>query len=66
MARTFKDELANLTQGLHDSFEELEQAVDRVAKGLIGLGVGPGDKVALWLMNQPEWIYLLFAIARIG
>ncbi len=24
MARTFKDELANLTQGLHDSFEELE------------------------------------------
>ncbi len=66
MATRFPEREALVFGEQRISFEELEQAVDRVAKGLIGLGVGPGDKVALWLMNQPEWIYLLFAIARIG
>ena len=48
------------------SFEEIAHGVDEAAKGLVALGVGPGDKVCLWLNNCPEWIHLLFAIARIG
>lgn len=51
---------------VRQSFAEIAQRVDEAAKGLIALGVAPGDKVCLWLGNSPEWIHLLFAIARIG
>ena len=40
--------------------------VDAVAKGLIQLGIAPGDKVALWMVNCPEWIDAMFAIMQIG
>ena len=48
------------------TFAEVRERVDEVARGLIGLGVKPGDHVALWLMNRPEWIFTMFALARIG
>jgi fatty-acyl-CoA synthase len=48
------------------TFAELSAAVDRVAKGLLALGVRAGDKVALWLVNRPEWIEAAFAVMRIG
>jgi len=38
----------------------------RVAGGLAGLGIGAGDRVALWLPNVPAWLALFFACARIG
>ena len=40
--------------------------VNRVARGLIALGVEPGEHVALWMTNRPEWLFLMFAIARVG
>ena len=48
------------------SFRQIAAEVDRVARGLIHAGVGPGEKVALWLLNCPEWIFTMFALARIG
>jgi fatty-acyl-CoA synthase len=48
------------------TFAEVRERVDAVARGLIRLGIEPGDHVALWLMNRPEWIFCLFALARIG
>jgi len=53
-------------QGRRWSFTELRSDVERAAMGLIKLGVAPGDKVALWMPNRPEWIQLMFAIAKIG
>src|SRR4029434_2634885 len=46
-------------------FRSLAAGVDRVARGLIALGVRPGDKVALWLVNRPEWIEIAFAVMKI-
>jgi fatty-acyl-CoA synthase len=37
-----------------------------VARGLLFLGIVPGDKVALWMVNRPEWIDAMFAIMKIG
>jgi fatty-acyl-CoA synthase len=48
------------------SFRELAARVDRVSRGLIDLGVRPGEKVAIWLTNCPEWQEVMFACARIG
>jgi fatty-acyl-CoA synthase len=48
------------------TFAELAAGVDRVARGLLALGVEPGEKVALWLLNRAEWIEAAFAVLRIG
>ena len=33
---------------------------------LLGQGIGPGDRVAVLMVNRIEWLTLLFATARIG
>jgi fatty-acyl-CoA synthase len=48
------------------SFADVAAAVDRVARGLIAVGVRPGDTVALWMLNRPEWIEAAFAVLKIG
>jgi fatty-acyl-CoA synthase len=53
-------------QGTRWTFAELSARVDAVAKGLLELGITPGDKVALWMVNRPEWIEAMFAIMKIG
>ena len=53
-------------EGRRWSFAELARDVDRVARGLLQLGIGPGDKVALWMANRPEWIHAALAVMRIG
>jgi fatty-acyl-CoA synthase len=40
--------------------------VDRVAKGLMAIGVEAGDHVGVWLVNRPEWVFLQHAIPRVG
>ncbi|MGE3773134.1 MAG: AMP-binding protein, partial [Gammaproteobacteria bacterium] len=45
---------------------DLAAAGRRVASGLRGLGIGPGDRVALWLPNVPAWLECFFACARLG
>ncbi len=40
--------------------------VDRLACGLMALGVLRGEKIALWATNVPHWIPLMFAAAKIG
>jgi fatty-acyl-CoA synthase len=53
-------------QGRRWTFAEMHARVDAVAKGLLSLGIAPGDKVALWMVNRPEWIDAMFAIMKIG
>lgn len=48
------------------SFAEIEAGVDAAARGLLALGVEPGERVALWMVNRPEWIFAAFAAMRIG
>lgn len=48
------------------TYAQFQQETDRVAKGLIALGVEPGERVALWMTNRPEWLFLMFAIAKAG
>ncbi|MGN0855543.1 MAG: AMP-binding protein [Kiritimatiellia bacterium] len=42
------------------------EEVDRLARGLMALGVKRGEKVALWATNVPHWVVLMFATAKIG
>jgi fatty-acyl-CoA synthase len=42
------------------------EEVSRLARGLMALGVGPGDNVAVWLANLPEYAVAEFALAALG
>jgi fatty-acyl-CoA synthase len=53
-------------KGRRWSFTELSRSVDRLARGLLALGVQPGEKVALWMVNRPEFIEAMFAVMKIG
>ncbi|MBB3043107.1 AMP-binding protein [Nocardioides soli] len=48
------------------TFRELAVEVDRFARGLLGLGVGPGDRVGLQLPMVKEAAVALLACAKIG
>jgi fatty-acyl-CoA synthase len=47
-------------------FAELLELSLRAARGLSDLGVGPGDRVALWLPNLPAYPILYLACVRLG
>src|SRR5215471_1711722 len=53
-------------EGRSATFADLTREVDVLARGLIHLGIEPGEKVALWMMNRPEWIHAALAVMRIG
>jgi fatty-acyl-CoA synthase len=48
------------------TFARLEAEAREIARGLLALGVKPGDRVAVWATNVPEWVVLQFALAKIG
>ncbi len=48
------------------STQELIDLSDRLARGLIALGIGPGDRVAIASGNRSEWCLLDQAILRAG
>ncbi len=65
-AANFGEREALFFEGSRWSFRQLAEEVDRAGRGLMALGIEPGNRVALWLNNRPEWIFLMFAILRIG
>jgi fatty-acyl-CoA synthase len=48
------------------SYRELDAYANRAANALLGLGVRPGDRVGLMLLNSLEYVGLYFGITRIG
>jgi fatty-acyl-CoA synthase len=48
------------------TFAQLEIEARTIARGLMALGVAPGERVVVWATNVPEWIVLQFALAKIG
>src|SRR5260221_766046 len=52
--------------GREISFRELREAADRLANALAGLGGKKGDRVALYLLNSPQFIIAYFAALKCG
>jgi fatty-acyl-CoA synthase len=48
------------------TFGELEREARTIARGLMAIGIQPGERVVVWATNVPEWVVLQFAIAKIG
>jgi fatty-acyl-CoA synthase len=48
------------------TFAELDAICDRLARGLLGLGIGKGDRIAILSRNSHAFVAFRFAAARIG
>jgi len=48
------------------TYAELAARADAFARGLLALGLGPGDHIVLWMPNSIEWNVVNFAIAKLG
>ncbi|HEV2062904.1 MAG TPA: AMP-binding protein, partial [Solirubrobacteraceae bacterium] len=48
------------------SFREVGEIVFEIGRGLIDLGIEPGDRVSLLCNTRPEWTYADFAISTAG
>jgi fatty-acyl-CoA synthase len=53
-------------QGYRATYRELWEQTTAIARGLLALGVGKGDRVGIWSPNRYEWVVLQFAAARVG
>ena len=65
-AQHFGDREALVFEGKRYSFAEQAAEVDRAAKGLMAAGVEKGDHVAFWFNNRADWIFIAFALAKVG
>ncbi len=48
------------------NWREARTAVSRLARGLMALGVAPGDRIVIAMENRPEWCITELAILAIG
>lgn len=64
--RPDKEYLVYSDRNLRFTWKEFDERVDRMAKGLMAIGVTKGTHVGIWATNVPDWLTFLFAGAKIG
>lgn len=60
------DKLALVGETDRVTFSQMKEKVDRLALGLLEVGIKKNDRVLLQLHNCPELLYFYFALAKIG
>ena len=65
-ARRYGPRPALVADGRTLTYQDLHELCDRVAGGLQGLGVRPGDRVSLYSPNRWEWVVAYHAALRAG
>jgi len=60
------DAIVSIHQGLRYTYRELQEEINRAAKGFLALGLQKGDRLAIWATNIAEWIICQFATAKVG
>ncbi len=53
-------------RNLRFTWKSFNERVDKMAKGLISIGVTSGTNVGIWAQNVPDWLTFLYATAKIG
>ncbi|MFC9906358.1 AMP-binding protein [Rhodococcus sp. NPDC127593] len=60
------DKTALVFEGTELSYRELDDAATSLARGLLAIGLQPGDAVSVFLSNRPEFLIALFGLGRAG
>ncbi len=53
-------------EGRSWTYREVHDRARRLAGGLAAIGVAPGDRVALWTPNRPEFVEVFFGVPQLG
>jgi fatty-acyl-CoA synthase len=61
-----REALVHVEAGTRFTYRELKDECDRVARGLMALGIEKGHHVGIWATNYTEWVVAQFATAKIG
>jgi acyl-CoA synthetase (AMP-forming)/AMP-acid ligase II len=65
-AGQFRDRDALIDGNTSWSYGELESHVHAVARALIAGGVQPGERIAIWAPNIPEWVVVALGVYAVG
>jgi fatty-acyl-CoA synthase len=60
------DALVSCHQGVRYGYSEFNEAVDRLASGMLAGGLRKGDRVGVWSTNCAEWALVQYATAKLG
>ena len=66
MTEQFGDREALVFEGRRMLFTEVRREIDQASARLVNLGLGRGDKVAIWMPNRPEFIWYWLGAAQVG
>jgi fatty-acyl-CoA synthase len=66
MARLHGEAEAIIWRDQRISYADWRDQANQFARGLLSLGIKPGDRVGLLAANRPEWLIAAFAINKIG
>ena len=53
-------------QGVRWTYRQFHERVNRLAAGLLKLGLNPGERIGIWSQNCSEWVLTQFATAKAG
>jgi len=48
------------------NWQQLNEEINQLAKGLLAAGLQAGDRVGIWAPNCAEWVFTQYATAKIG
>ncbi|XP_077537770.1 medium-chain acyl-CoA ligase ACSF2, mitochondrial-like isoform X1 [Haemaphysalis longicornis] len=48
------------------TFAQFQEQVDKLARGLLSIGFGKGDTLAIWSPNTFNWVLIAGAMAKVG
>ncbi len=60
------DALVSCHQGVSYTYAEFNEAVDKLASGMLAAGLRKGDRIGVWSTNQAEWALVQYATAKLG
>jgi len=61
-----REAMVDCPTGRRWTYAQLGADVDRVALGLLAMGIEKGDRVGIWSPNCAEWVLLQYATAEVG
>jgi len=61
-----REALVSCHQEIRFTYDDLHEAVSRLASGLVERGIAKGDRVGIWAPNCVEWVLVQYATAAIG
>jgi len=65
-ARDYPDQTYTIFNGFTRTFAQVKDAADRLAGFLVSRGIGPKDRVAIFLPNLPHYPEIFFGILKAG